>query len=183
MANEGINKLYKSFLLQLIAAIIITIGLYAGLIPIITSHGIATGLATIGVFAGVFVVGIILEITALLWARSGFKLLRAVNGSYGIGVLGNTIIIIGAVLVVVAAAILLTAGLYGTLIGLVIWVLAAILALVGIILTMVALYRIGRSNDSAVVQIGAILYLLISIVGVILLIIGLRELSRKSAIR
>jgi hypothetical protein len=192
----GAGKLRTSMLIYLIGGILGIIGSFAGVIPAVTGQSMAAGTSASlpTAYLALTIVAIIFAITALLFMRSGFKILKGINARYGIGVMGTTLEIIGGILVGIGVILLIGVVLaaysasttgssavgYGLssigILGLI--GIGAIIAFVGVILTMVGFWRIGSDYNDGTIKVGAILYFIINIIGVILLYFGLKELQK-----
>ena len=196
--GNGIHKLRLAMLVYLVGSVLGMVGGFVGLLPgLLSPASVSAAAASATVYLIVLIIGLVVGLIALLLMRSGFKIVRTADTSYGIGVTGTLLEMIGIILIGVAVAILIATlgsaalsggisgagGLGGALVGVFatigLIVIGAIIAFVGVILTLVGLFRIGSKYKNALVEIGAVLYLFITFVGVILLYIGLGEIERK----
>lgn len=138
---------------------------------------------------------VILFISSIL-LYMGFGRLTAVNSRLRTGRTGSLLYIVGLLLVLISIFGLLASllpllsqissgnpaavsTLYG-LIGLLVLVfIGAILALIGVIMIAIGLYRIGDIFNDTSSKVGGILYFLINIVGAILMVIGISSIINK----
>lgn len=202
--KAGVHKLRSALLLYFIGIIIVLIGIFAGGgLSLLSGFGTQTAGLNSGQIGGIVIylvadiIGLVLGIIGIFITRSGFTVLKRVDKSYGIGATGALLMLIGLALVVVTlilllviyasiaalstsssgAAAILPIGILASLAaGLA--VIGAILAFVGLILTMVGFWRIGSKYNNGLIKAGAILYFLITIIGAILLYIGLGEVEK-----
>ena len=194
-AKTGIGKLRSSMLVYLIAEILIIAGSWSGLLPRLSRRVAGTpNVAGIIVYLVVLAIGLALGIVGLLFMRSGFKILQKSNERYSIGTTGTLVEIIGAIIVGVAIVFLIAgvasagsittmghqAGAALNILGaIILLVVGGITVFVGAILAMIGFFRVGEAYRSDTIKVGAILYLIITIVGVILLFIGLWDIESK----
>ena len=198
MANAGIGKLRKAMLVYLVGFLVTVVGYFLGFAPLLaagSSHSSLASTASLLIFVSVMIVGIIVTIVALLLIRSGFKMLATTDSGYGIGALGALLELIGLAFFFLAAVVALVglaslssstsgfgalAAFAGTLLAMLgLFALGALLAFIGVVLILVAFWRVGSKNNSSLIKIGAIFYLLFGLIGVLLLYIGLGELEKK----
>ena len=157
----------------------------------------------------VMIISVIISVLALLLIRSGFKILASTNKEFDLGILGATLQLAGVVILMLAVLVLLAiflslmssiagsvgatgsvgagAGFTNALISTgieviyvyIFLIIGGIIAFVGAILLLVAFLKLGSANDSTVIQVGAVFYLLFAPIGAILLYIGLGDLLKK----
>lgn len=153
----------------------------------------------------VMIISVIISVLALLLIRSGFKILASTNKELDLGILGATLQLAGVVILMLAVLVLLAiflslmssiagsvgatgsvgagAGFTNALIEVIyvyiFLIIGGIIAFVGAILLLVAFLKLGSANDSTVIQVGAVFYLLFAPIGAILLYIGLGDLLKK----
>ncbi len=143
-------------------------------------------------------VSAILTIIGLYMLYRGFSILKVLNPQFSLGKTGTVLEMIGMVLVALgtigllatvlplvnlgnsSAATSLAQSQIGALLGLASLVLiAGILLLIGIIMALIGIFRVGSRYDNTVVKVGAILTLFLGIVGTILLFIGFTDIINK----
>ena len=192
--STGIGKLRTAMLIYLVAFVLSLVGYILGVAvassPVASLGG--TSPSTAIPFLILFIIVMVLAIVALFFIRSGFSALASNNRKYGIGATGALIELVGAILFIVAVGVIIAsvaaattggfgAAIGGGLAGLAFFGIGGILGFVGTIMLVVGFYRIGSDYNSTAVKVGAIFYILFSLIGVILLYVGLKDAQRGSA--
>ncbi len=138
----------------------------------------ALAFGSLGILVIVAGVGVVLALVSIILLFRGFRMLKAKSAGIGIGATGILLEIVGVVLggILSSLSSLGAGGVYA-LIG----IIGYIIAFIGAIIVLVGFWRIGSAYDSTLLKVGAVLYLLISIVGVILLYIGLGDAIKKES--
>ena len=142
----------------------------------------AIGAAMVYIIPGMIaaIVGYVLSLIAVFLLRSGFKSISSSNRSYGIGTTGALLQLIGFFMFLVGfiafGALLFVspgAAIAGSFGMLALVAVGGIISFIGAIMALVGFWRLGSANNSALIQVGAILYLIFPFLGAILLLVGL----------
>ena len=196
--TSGIGKLRTAMLLYLIGSILGIVGYIYGVSQALGGGAVpvTSNFAALIPYLAIFIIGLVLAILAVFYMRSGFSILARSNSNYKLGATGALLDLIGIILVVLAVIVIFVSllslssaspssglsavgvGIGGSLAALALFGIGGLLAFVGTILLVVGFYRIGSDSNSGIVKAGAILYLLIPFIGVILLYIGLKDAQR-----
>ncbi len=192
--GAGVEKLRTAMILYLVGLAVIVIG---GILAIVGGVSHVPGI----IYWPVLIIGFAIFLLSFFLERKGFAIISSANESYSIGSVGALLQLIGSAIflagiVLIAVINLLTIGaavhslqqpngasagyvaLTGTgtmsaIILLVAIFIGGAIIFIGSILAIVGFWRIGASNNSDMIQVGAILYLVVNIIGAILLMIGL----------
>lgn len=139
----------------------------------------------------------ILTLIGLYYMFRGFTILKGIDMQFSLGRTGTILEFIGMSLVIIGTLALLATIVpivgngttppvntsqinLGAIIGLAFLILfAAIILLVGVILAVIGLYRVGTQFDNSLVHVGAILSIFLGIVGIPLLYIGFTEIINQ----
>ncbi len=122
------------------------------------------------------VAGIIVVIVVWVELVAGFKLLKESNADYGIGLTGAYAMIVAAVIAFIGGILFFINPIFGALIVIV----GAVLGILSAILVAIGLFRIGSKNESGIMEVGAILVVLISFIGWILVYVSIGEIKNKA---
>ena len=150
---EGMDKIK-------LAALVLIIGTLLSLISFFDP--------VVAIVAGIIVVWV--ELVA------GFKLLKESNADYGIGLTGAYAMIVAAVIAFIGGILFFINPIFGALIVIV----GAVLGILSAILVAIGLFRIGSKNESGIMEVGAILVVLISFIGWILVYVSIGEIKNKA---
>ncbi|HUC38894.1 MAG TPA: DUF973 family protein [Candidatus Acidoferrum sp.] len=196
--NMGIGKLRTAMLIYLIGALLGVVGSFSGLSPALSgaSLGATPSPSALVPYLAILVVGGIIALVALITMRSGFKMMASSNNTYGIGATGTLLQLIGIIFVVIAVILLIVTYLSassassvggaaltvlgGSAASLGLIGLGGLLGFIGAILVLIGFWRIGSSFNNTLIKVGAIFFILFSLLGVILLYLGLRDIGRGS---
>ncbi len=193
---DGIDKLYKGFLLAVIAYLILVVGVIIGVLSAwaLIGHGdtVSAVWATASSAVAAVIVGVVLGVVSFVFVVEGFNVLGSVKEGYRVGYRGSQLIIAALVVLVLAvAAIVAMPHAFPVFIALA--AVAGLLALAGYIMVTIALWRLGEDYDSTLLKVGAILWVvgllasvsgfggLLMVVGVVLVVLGLREVRSRIA--
>jgi len=114
-----------------------------------------------------------------LW--HGFDLITRVNPEFSMGKIGS-ILMIFSIFVYPSLIPILNIP-FNNIAALTIYfsviVLLSIIGLVGMIMVIIALFKMGKHYDSTIIKIGAILYIFVGFIGAILLYIGFKDVENK----
>lgn len=154
--------------------------------------------AAVSTFFGIVIVGLAIAIVSYLFLRSGFARLRAVDGRFASTPTFAIVAIVGLVMVAAGLGVFLgwllqllsCAGSLstipsscvnlGTLLGGVALLgIGGIILLVGVIGTVVGIWRLGDRYNDVLFKVGAILLIFFGFVGAILLLIGVVRAERN----
>jgi uncharacterized membrane protein len=197
--SDGIRKLRTAMLIYFVAFILIIIGYVAGFSQVVSSTAALGGShpSTIMLYLGLFIAGFVISIITLIYMRSGFSILASANSKYGLGKIGALLQMIGAIFFIIAAGLFISSlvaaastsstsaiaalgtGIAGTFASAGLYAVGAILSFVGVIMLVVAFFRIGSEYNNTAIKVGAIFYILFAVIGVILLYVGLGSALRQ----
>ncbi len=199
----GLRALRTAMLIYLVASVLISI--FASVLAFMLLSKLSGAASSAGHFrsglladilAFVLIVAVV-ELIVLVLLRNGFMALRRKAAGIKIGVTGTLLQIIGSVLIFAALFIIIgfgsivsSGGMLNAITHLgslpiastVAMIPGLILAVTGIILTLVGLWRIADIYENDLLKIGTILFIvpgLINFIGAILLYLGLGEAAEK----
>jgi len=197
---EGVNGVYKWSLANLISSIVLIVGAVVAIAAGVSTMSVLAALVSIGI---AFVIGFIIGLFALYFLYTGFRNLRDYDRHvFGTGFTGVKLIIAALILVIVGIGIAIAAALSaaghtitlpmgsspaeviravgpaigGLLAGGALIIVAGILALIGIIMVAIGLWRLGDvARDGTLIKIGAVL-LVIAVILMIFRVGGILDL-------
>ncbi len=193
-AKEGVHSLFLSYLLGLGVAILLVAlafsiaaaGAASSTQYIIVNGEVVSvsGDAAAGDIALILLLTVPASLLILALQYRGFRLLALYNrSSYGVGLAGVYVILVGLVLAAMALAVLASGGL-SSAVGLVL--LAGIVALVGKVLMWVALWRLSDEWMEGIIKVGVVLDALalipflgfLGIIAGVLYLVGLHSIEK-----
>jgi RNA polymerase subunit RPABC4/transcription elongation factor Spt4 len=185
--RDGIGKIKNGALVSLIGIILSLVGLAAvegTLLSGIRSGAPLSGLSSLIAIA---LVGVIIGLISILLYRSGFGILRQVDGRrFGTPFTFSTVFLVGFVFLILGLLIFLAAissvDLALVVVGDVFLILSVILLLLGDIIGIVlGLWRVGERYNSTAIKVGAIFFIIpyLDVLAPILVFIGAHSAQKS----
>ncbi len=170
---DGIRKLKKAMLIYFFSFILSILFIFFSFIFSYKST------LTILFVITFFMVSIIVNILALLKIHFGFKILKNNNKSYNIGAIGAVIQIIGIIFTSIIFDVVYLSIISSDFIVFIILLISFVITVIGSILVGIALWNIGSEYKRNKIKVGAVFYIIINIIGILLLYFEFKKILDK----